>query len=92
MRLKHRALRTGASIDLLDEPQQYAYARYLDKERIFVVFNNDKTAADIEFGTDDLKIATGEAEEALGVSMNATIDNSRFKVRLEPRTAAVYVF
>ncbi|MEZ5306647.1 MAG: alpha-amylase family glycosyl hydrolase [Pyrinomonadaceae bacterium] len=92
LRLKHRALRTGASIDLLDEPQQYAYARYLDKERIFVVFNNDKTAADIEFGTDDLKIATGEAEDALGVSMKATIDNGRFKVRLEPRTAAVYVF
>ncbi len=55
LRQKYGALRIGKSLDLLDEEQQFAYARVLPwskkrvTEPIIVVFNNDTKPSNIEF-------------------------------------------
>ena len=42
-------LRRGRSLDLLDEEQQYAYARLTDKAAVIVIFNNDTKPAEVSF-------------------------------------------
>lgn len=49
IRQKYTALRTGRTLDLLDEEQQSAYARVSKNEAVIVVFNNDTKPAAIEF-------------------------------------------
>ncbi len=51
LRQKYEALRNGKSLDLLDEEQQMAYARFIGKDvpPVIVVFNNDSKSANVEF-------------------------------------------
>ncbi|HRH46681.1 MAG TPA: alpha-amylase family glycosyl hydrolase, partial [Pyrinomonadaceae bacterium] len=51
LRQKYESLRTGKSLDLLDEEQQMAYARFIGKNvtSVIVVFNNDSKSAKVEF-------------------------------------------
>jgi glycosidase len=42
-------LRRGRSLDLVDEEQQFAFARLTDKAAVIVIFNNDTKPADVSF-------------------------------------------
>jgi hypothetical protein len=74
LRQELEPLRKGKTLDLLDEEQQLAYARYVGKNvsPVIVVFNNDTKPATIEFQvSDDQSVEkfvkdekTGKAERA----------------------------
>ncbi len=51
LRQKLKPLREGKTLDLLDEEQQMAFARFTGKESspVIVVFNNDTKSAEIKF-------------------------------------------
>ncbi len=75
LRQELEPLRKGKTLDLLDEPQQYAYARYIGKDfkPVIVVFNNDTQTAEVQFRVepdteckfDDSPPADGEKEKFL---------------------------
>jgi len=51
LRKEFEALRNGKTLDLLDQEQQMAYARFIGKDvkPVIVVFNNDSKPANVEF-------------------------------------------
>lgn len=51
LRKELEPVRNGKTLDLLDEPQQMAYARYIGKavNPVIIVFNNDVKPANVEF-------------------------------------------
>jgi glycosidase len=66
LRQRYESLRNGKSLDLLDEEQQMAYARFIGKDvlPVLVVFNNDSKPAIVEFGvTPDESLCQGTAGE-----------------------------
>lgn len=49
LRQKYQPLRIGKTLDLQDAEQQMAYARFVGKDSVIVVFNNDNKEANVEF-------------------------------------------
>ena len=60
-------LRRGRTLDLLDEDQQMAYARYTDKDAVIVVINNDAKPADVNFDISMIKTIPAGASSARGL-------------------------
>ncbi len=84
-------LRTGQTLDLLDEEQQMAYARYGENGAVIVIFNNDTKAAKADFGIDRLKLSEGQIlADRLGKVSDVKIINGRISVTIPARTAGIF--
>jgi glycosidase len=84
-------LRRGRTLDLLDEDQQMAYARYTDKEAVIVVFNNDTKTANVSFDISMIKTipASGTLTDAMGKLGDIKVENGAVKLTIPARTAAI---
>ncbi|MDH3528750.1 MAG: alpha-amylase family glycosyl hydrolase [Acidobacteriota bacterium] len=85
-------LRIGKSLDLYDEPQQYAYARYIDDQAVIVVFNNDTKPAEIEFDVSELKQIPASAllSDRLGGIGDLKVNGGEVIVEIPARTAGIF--
>lgn len=92
LRANFTALRTGATLDLLDEEQQMAYARTTEKQAVVVVFNNDTKPAEVAFDVSMIKsLAAGATlADRLGKLPDVTLENGRVKLTMPARTAGVF--
>ena len=100
LRKSHGALRTGKSYDLLDNEQQFAYARTDDNDVFIVVINNDDQAEWVEFPLDDpnakLPIQpmkqkwSFQCDDLLGKSAALRVEQGRAKVRIDGKRSAIY--
>jgi glycosidase len=90
-RREHKALRSGSTIDLLDEEQQLAYARVSDTDAVIVIFNNDTKPAEVKFDVSMIKpIGTNAVlTDALGKVGDVTVSNGSMDVRLPSRSASI---
>ena len=84
-------LRRGRSLDLLDEEQQMAFARYTDKGAVIVVFNNDTKPAEVNFDVSMIKTIPPGASltDALGKLGDVKLNGAIFKATMPARTAAI---
>jgi len=91
LRAARRALRSGATRNLLVEAQQWAYARAADSETLVVALNNAGSPATIDFDVRELGLAEGaELEDTLGGARYRVVDG-RLRVPLDVRGAVVLV-
>ncbi|HEY8563035.1 MAG TPA: alpha-amylase family glycosyl hydrolase [Pyrinomonadaceae bacterium] len=92
LRANFTALRTGRTLDLLDEEQQMAYARLTDKQAVLVIFNNDAKPAPVAFDVSMIKPfpANATLTDRLGKVPDITIDNGRVALTMPARTAGVF--
>lgn len=93
IRKRYKALRSGETLDLLDEEQQMAYARLDKEEPVVVVFNNDTKPATVTFDVSMIKDLPPNAPmtDALRKSGNVKLNNGKFTVTIAPRTAGIFV-
>jgi glycosidase len=84
-------LRRGRTLDLLDEEQQLAYARYTDKDAVIVVFNNDRQPATVSFDISMIKTisANSTLTDTLGKIGDIKVENGIVKITIPARTAAI---
>jgi neopullulanase len=92
LRANFTALRTGRTLDLLDEEQQAAYARLTDKQAVLVVFNNDTKPAEVAFDVSMIKPfpANSILTDRLGKVPDITIGSGKVKFTMPARTAGVF--
>ncbi len=94
LRKLHEPLRRGRSLDLVDEEQQYAYARLTDKAAVIVIFNNDTKSAEVNF---DLKFISKQIAinatltDALGKLPDIKLSDSKVRAMIPARSAGIYV-
>ena len=87
-------LRRGRSLDLVDEEQQFAYARLTDKAAVIVIFNNDTKQGEVKF---DLSFISKQVPvgatltDALGKLPDIKLNDGKVKATLPARSAGVYV-
>jgi glycosidase len=86
------SLREGKTLDLFDEDQQMAYARYTgtNSNPVIVIFNNDTKAVAVEFGIDKLQLANGQTlTDRLGKISDVKVENGRIRLTMPARTASI---
>jgi glycosidase len=92
LRAASRALRRGSTTNLVVNEQSWAYARALGREVAVVGLNNGTAAADLEFGVDELGLVEGATlDDRLASGPPLRVLGGRGRVRLEPRSAVVYL-
>ena len=94
LRKELEPLRRGRSLDLLDEEQQYAYARLTDKAAVIVIFNNDTKPAEVSFDITFInKQIPVEAtlRDALGNLADIKVNDGKVKAMIPARSAGIYV-
>lgn len=91
LRRANAALRTGKSLDLLDEEQQMAYARISPNNRIIVAINNDAKPAKVSFDIREVGFPAGtnQLRDLLGSGAAAEIDGTKLTVSIAPRTGVI---
>ena len=93
LRQEFEPLRRGKTIDLLDEEQQMAYARFTEKEAVIVLFNNDTKPGDLTFDVSSIKSLPkdGQLIDVLGNVRKILYRNSVVTTRIAPRRSVVFV-
>jgi neopullulanase len=91
LRRQFKPLRSGRSVDLLDEEQQMAYARVNDTDAVIVIINNDSESADVKFDVSILKpIGTSAVlSDALGKLGDIAVSNGIVSAKMPARSAAI---
>ena len=94
IRKESEALRRGKSYDLLDMPQQYAYARVTENEMALVVFNNDTKQASAGFDLSMFKKLpkSFSIPDALKKNGNVSVQDSKALVEIPARSAGIYIY
>jgi glycosidase len=92
LRREFSALRTGRTLDLLDEEQQMAYARLTDRQAVLVVFNNDTKPAEVAFDVSMIKPfpANSVLTDRLGKIADVNVTGGKVKLNMPARTAGVF--
>jgi glycosidase len=92
LRASFSPLRNGATLDLLDEEQQFAYARVTEKQAVLIVFNNDTRAAEVAFDVSMIKPfpANSVLTDRLGKVPDINIANGKIKFTMPARTAGIF--
>jgi neopullulanase len=92
LRANFTALRTGKTLDLLDEEQQSAYVRLTDKQAVLVIFNNDVKPVGVTFDVSVIKPlpANSTLTDRLGKVPDITLEGGRVRVTMPARTAGVF--
>ncbi len=94
LRKLHEPLRRGRSLDLVDEPQQFAYARLTDRAAVIVIFNNETKPAEVNF---DIKFISRQITvnatltDALGKLPDIKLNDSKVRATIPARSAGIYV-
>ncbi|NNE98184.1 MAG: hypothetical protein HKN25_04105 [Pyrinomonadaceae bacterium] len=85
-------LRRGKSFDLLDESQQYAYARVTSEEAVIVVFNNDTKPAGVSFDVSMIKPIPKSSIMVDRVAKvgDVNVRDGRISFTMPARTAGVF--
>ena len=92
LRQQYGALRTGKTIDLLDEEQQMAYARITDAQAVLMIFNNDKKPAEVSFDVSMIKSISQNSTmtDRLGKISDFKIENGKVNLTIPARTAGIF--
>jgi glycosidase len=94
LRKLHEPLRRGRSLDLVDEEQQFAYARLTDKAAVIVIFNNDTKPAEVNF---DISFISRQINvdatltDALGKLPDIKVNDGKVRATIPARSAGVYI-
>jgi glycosidase len=94
VRKLHEPLRRGRSLDLVDEEQQFAYARLTDKAAVIVIFNNDKKPAEVNFDLAFISKQIGvdaTLADALGKLPDIRLNDGKARATIPARSVGVYV-
>ncbi|MEO6051583.1 MAG: alpha-amylase family glycosyl hydrolase [Pyrinomonadaceae bacterium] len=93
LRRELEPLRSGKTLDLLDEDQQMAYARVTAKEAVIVVINNDIKPASVGFDFSMIKKFSVNKTfvDRLGNVSPINIHNSWLTFQMPARSAAILV-
>lgn len=94
IRREQEPLRRGRTLDLLDEVQQFAYARLTDKAAVIVVFNNDTKPAEVSFEISFIsrQIATDAVlTDALGRLPDVRVNDGVVRAAVPARSAGIYI-
>ena len=85
-------LRRGRTLDLLDEEQQLAYARFTDKGAVIVVINNDTKQAAVSFDVSMIKTIPANATltDGLGKLPEIKVTNGIIKFTMAARSAGIF--
>ena len=87
LRAENECLRHGRTVNLLNEEQQYAYARVGSRDSAVVVLNNAPSAANLEFG---VPFPDGTVlRDALSSTGSITAAEGRIRVAVPARTGVV---
>ena len=91
LRKELKPLRTGRTLDLLDEEQQMAYARVTDGDAVIVIFNNDTKPAEVRFDISMIKTIGANAvlTDALGKIGDVTVANGMVVLKMPARSASI---
>jgi glycosidase len=85
-------LQSGALVNLYVAEQQYAYARTLRNDAVVVVFNNDKSVAEFNFGVARAGLREGAVmHDRLGIIRDVTVRDGQLRVSLPKRSVAILV-
>ncbi|MEZ5425353.1 MAG: alpha-amylase family glycosyl hydrolase [Pyrinomonadaceae bacterium] len=92
LRAELEPLRRGRSLDLLDEPQQSAFARITAKEAVIVVFNNDPQPAEVSFDISMIKQIPAGAVlvDRLGNIGQVKPADGIFRITVPGRSAGIF--
>lgn len=94
IRKLYEPLRRGRSLDLVDEEQQFAYARLTDKAAVIVIFNNDTKPAEVNF---DISFISRQINvdaaltDALGKLPDIKVNDGKVRATIPARSAGIYV-
>lgn len=93
LRQELEPLRRGSTLDLLDEEQQMAYARVGKTMSVIIVINNDPKPVSVGFDCSEVKNIAVNAvfKDILGTTRGGMLHDGFFSVRIEGRTAAIFV-
>jgi neopullulanase len=93
LRKTYGALRTGKSLDLLEEPLQMAYARLMDEKfAVLMIFNNDTKPAEVSFDVSMINAIPKNSlmKDELGQITDIKIENGKVKFTMPARTAGIF--
>ncbi len=93
LRKLHEPLRRGRSLDLVDEEQQFAYARLTDSAAVIVIFNNDTKPAEVSFDISFISKQIGvnaTLADALGKLPDIRVSDGKVRVTIPAKSAGVY--
>lgn len=92
LRANFTPLRTGRTLDLLDEEQQMAYVRLTDKQAVLVVFNNDTKPSEAAFDVSMIKPFPADSilTDRLGKVGDIKIEGGKVKFTMPARTAGIF--
>lgn len=94
IRKLNEPLRRGRTLDLVDEEQQFAYARLTDKAAVIVIFNNDTKPAEVNFNLSFIsrQVNVGATlADALGKLPDIKLNDGKVKATIPARSAGIYV-
>jgi glycosidase len=96
LRREHVSLRRGKSLDLVDQEQQFVYARVSESESAIVAINNDTKPASLRFEVSMLPVASSilsssQWDDAAGMADALSVQDGQASVALPPRSAGVYL-
>jgi neopullulanase len=96
IRKEHVALRQGKSLDLVDQEQQFVYARVTEAESIIVVMNNDKKPSSLKFDVSMLPVSSdvigaADVTDLLANGPNLAIRDGQASLIVPARSATLYV-
>jgi glycosidase len=84
-------LRSGRLVNLYVSPQQYVYARVIEKSSVIIAFNNDEKAEQFAFDVSPLGLKNGTAlKDRLGNSVSV-VEGNRIALNLPPRSVSILV-
>lgn len=93
LRKLHEPLRRGRSLDLVDEEQQFAFARLTDKAAVIVIFNNDMKPAEVSFDLSFISRQVGvnaTLADGLGKLPDIKLKDGKVKATIPARSAGIY--
>lgn len=93
LRQKHEPLRRGRTLDLVDEEQQFAFARMTDQSAVIVIFNNDTKPAEVSFDISFISRQIGvnaTLADSLGKLPDIRVNDGKVKVTMPARSAGIF--
>ncbi len=90
LRRELEPLRTGTLVNLHVAEQQYAYARMTRNDAVFVVFNNDDKAAEIEFEVPRADFPLVGVHDRLNGGPDVHVRQRKLRLTLPKRSVGIY--
>lgn len=93
LRREIEPLRRGKTLDLFEEEQQIAFARFTERDAAIIAINNDTKPATFEFSIADVKAIRDGAKlvDQLGGAREVRVENQKLNFELPARSAGIFV-